>query len=85
MSSLLLEAFLSLSVLTIADQRNHSHGLAERERVIPNETRDSLTHVIDLIHLYQHRNVVEEGAVVRVIVPRDNREALLGLHHVGCR
>ena len=52
MSSLLLEALLGLSVLTIADKRYHSHGLAERERVIPNETGDSLTHVIDLRHLH---------------------------------
>ena len=78
-SSLLLGALLSLSVLTVADKRYHSHGLAERERVISNETGDSLTHVIDLRHLHQHRNEVEEAAVVRVIVPRDDREATLRL------
>ena len=79
----MLEALLSLSVLTVADQRDHPHSLAERERVIPNETGDSLTHVIDLRHLHQHRNKVEEGAVVRVIVPRDDREATFRLKHVG--
>ena len=79
MGSLVLEALLSLSVLTIADQRNHSHGLTERERVIPYETSNRFTHVIDLRHLHQHRYVVKEGTVLRVIVPGDNRQALLRL------
>ena len=79
----LLHPPLLLNMLALQDLCDHCHGVADREGVIPHEARDRLSAIIDLGHLDQHGNVIEEAAIVRVVVPRDDGQAALGLEHVG--
>ena len=80
--SLLFNSLEMLGVLAISYLRNHSHRVANWESIISNETCDGLTHIIDLGHFNQHRNVIEESSILRVIVPREDWHAALRLQHI---
>lgn len=78
-----LDTLLSLVDLPFADLGNHAHGVRDVDLVVADEDRRGFSHVVDLRQLDQHGHVVVEGPVVRVVVPRHDRQAALRLQHVG--
>ena len=70
-------------MLPLADRPDDVEGVRDREGVVADEAADRVPHVIHLRHLGKKRDEVEQSPVVRVIVPRQDGEALLGLEHVG--
>ena len=80
--SLLLNSLEMFGVLAVSYLSNDTHGVADGEGVVSNETCDGLSHVIDLGHFNQHRNVIEQSSVLRVIVPREDWHAALRLQHI---
>ena len=61
------------------------HGRANRESVITNKAGDAISHIVHLGHFNEYWDVVEEDAIMRVIVPRNDWHTALRLHHVGRR
>ena len=59
--------------------------MAYGKGVVADEPGDSVAHVADFTHFNQNRYVVEQDSVIWIVVPRQNRKALLGLQHVGRR
>ena len=59
------------------------HGQRHVDRIVVDEISDTLSDIVDLRKLDKHRDVFIESLVVRVVVPRDDREATLWLQHVG--
>ena len=80
--SLLLNSLEMFGVLAVSHLSNNTHGVADGEGIVSNETCDGLTHIIDLGHFNQHRNVIEESSILRVIVPREDWHAALRLQHI---
>ena len=72
-------------LLPVTDLGRNFQGMAELERVLTHKSGHCFTHVIDLRHLDQDRNVIVESTVVWVVIPGDNWEAALRLEHVGGR
>ena len=57
----------------------HAHRLINRECIVSHEACDSFAHVADFAHFSEHWDVVEECPVPWIVVPRDDRQATLGL------
>mmetsp|Transcript_44799 Transcript_44799/g.59494 ORF Transcript_44799/g.59494 Transcript_44799/m.59494 type:complete len:325 (-) Transcript_44799:719-1693(-) len=81
--ALLLMAPLLLQVFPLANLRDDAQGCADREGVVADEAGDGLPAVVDLGHLNQHGNVVEEASILRVVIPRNDGQTALRLQHVG--
>ena len=53
--------------------------------VIPNESRDGLSHVLHHGKLDQERDQVQKGIISGVIIPGEDGQGTLWLKHVRCR
>jgi len=77
--------FLGVNVLFFTNLGDNIHSRANGEGVVADEASDSVAHIANLAHFNQDGNVVKQGAILGVLVPRQDRQALLRLKHVGCR
>ena len=78
-----LHPLVRLYVVFLPDVGYDAHSVTHGESVVADESGHGLAHVIDLRHLDEQRDVVVEGAVVRIVVPRHDGQAALRLQHVG--
>jgi len=79
---LLFEAAQMFLCFASLDGHDDAKSAACREGVVAHEASDRFSHVVDLGHLDQHGDVVVEGTVIWVVVPRYDRQTTLGLQHV---
>lgn len=77
--------FLCLDIFSLADLGDDVHRLADGKSVVADKPGYSFTHVVYLTHFNQDGNVVKQGSVTWIVVPRQYRQALLWLQHVGRR
>ena len=69
-SLLKLLSLLILVEFSFTDLSDYTQGSARRESIVAHKTRDRFSHVIDLGHFNEDRDVVEQSFVVGVIIPR---------------
>lgn len=84
-STFMFNLFLCLDIFSLADLGDDVHRLADGKSVVADKPGYSFTHVVYLTHFNQDGDVVEEGSVTWIVVPRQYRQALLWLQHVGRR
>ena len=84
---LLLDLQLSLlvSFLLVQESVVYLFGKVKVNSVVFNESSDSLSAIVDLAHLNEHRDEIKQLPIVRVIVPRYDRYGALRLEHVRRR
>ena len=82
---LLLHLLFSLPISFLLVQKRVVDllGQVEVHGVVLYESRDSLSAVVNLTQLDEHRNEVEQLPVVGVIVPGNDGHCALWLQHVG--
>jgi hypothetical protein len=77
--------FLGFNVFSLANLGDDIHSLAYGKCVGADEASDGLSHISNLAHFNEDGNVVKQGAVLRVFIPRQDWQALLRLQHVRSR
>lgn len=76
--------FLGLSLLLNFELgQAHMHSLRHIKIMVPNELRNNVSDLIDLGHLDQQRQVVDEHVVLHVVVPTKDRQPAFWLQHVA--
>lgn len=74
---------LDLALLLFNESCADLIGPLVLNRVVLHKASDCFSTVVDLAELDQQRNHVEQVTIFHVVVPRQNRNGLLGLKHVG--